>query len=198
MSSVILGVLAGVAVGKLVMRRRRHWMMRRGGGPGGWGGFGGWRGHHGEGREGGEAAAVGGEGAAPDEGRGFRFRWFQRRARAWGGGESPPRVDLAGVLKGLELNERQRDEAEEVFDTIRGALGGRRFTRWDALSTVLAAIGSEPFDRSVVELAVDAEGRALEGLKKEIVDGVEHLHDILTAEQRAKLRGTIGEGAAQA
>jgi Spy/CpxP family protein refolding chaperone len=194
--SVLLGVLAGVAVGKLVLHRRRRWMTRHGGGGGCGGGHGRFRRGGGEG----DAHAVGGEGAAPDEGgRGFAFRWFQRRARgAWGQAPEARSINLGEVLGELELNGRQKDEAEEVFDTIRGALGGRRFTRWDALGAVLGAVGSEPFDRAAVELAVDAEGQALAGLKKEVVDGVEHLHDILTAEQRAKLRTTLAGDAARA
>jgi hypothetical protein len=174
MSSVVLGVLAGVAVGKLIQRGRRRWMWarRHGVGHGGAGGgeerWGGWRG------------------------------W--RNRRNFGGGEQAPAptVKLSEVLGALELNQRQKEEADGVFDTIRTALGGRRFTRWESLGEVLGAIGSEPFDRAAVELAVDAEGRALAGLKKEIVDGVEHLHDILTVEQRGTLREKMGAGAAQA
>ena len=160
MSSVVLGVLAGVAVGKLIQRGRRRWMWRRGqgAGAGGHAGYPSWRGfRHGE----------------------------------WGRAPGREPVKLGEVLAALELNQRQKEESDEVFATIRDALGGRRFTRWESLGEVLEAIGSEPFDRAQVELAVDAEGKALAGLKKEIVDGVEHLHDILTPEQRATLRGKL-------
>jgi hypothetical protein len=122
----------------------------------------------------------------------FRRRWHGRwhHARhAWRGrprGEAPP-VDVerrvAGALAALELNERQADEARDVFAEIAEALGAG-YRRWGGIDDALAAVAAEPFDRARAEDAIDLPDEP----RRRAVDALEHLHNILTPEQRAKLR----------
>jgi hypothetical protein len=80
-----------------------------------------------------------------------------------------PAIDFAALL---ELNPRQREIFEEV--TRRTSL------RPAELAEAMSIVGREPFDRRALEFLT---GEA------ELVDELEYLHDSLTAEQRARLRG---------
>jgi hypothetical protein len=157
---VLFGLLIGALAAKLFFR------LRRGGGGGGHGGWcGGWRGGRGGGR-----------------GRFWR--------RGFGTAEQPPArqpVQLGDLSGALDLNERQRQEAAEVFTALRNA----GVANVEALLDTAAA---DRFDgaRAEAELAT-----APADLKKEVLDGLEHLHNILTAEQRDRLRGVVRGGSAR-
>ena len=92
---------------------------------------------------------------------------------------------VARLARDLELNARQNDEVQEVFAMIRETLGAR-FEEWGDLDLALAAIAVEPFDRARAEAAFGAVSDPAR--KKELVDGIEHIHNILTPEQRARLQ----------
>jgi hypothetical protein len=125
-------------------------------------------------------------------GRGFgRHAWH--RGRNWRGGEGayePPSIDLAALAGGLDLSSRQREDAGDVLARLDEA-----GVRGEQLRAVLAHAGADTFEPILVEEALG--WRDLGAREKEILDGVEHLHHILTPEQRDKLR-RITTGAARA
>jgi hypothetical protein len=88
---------------------------------------------------------------------------------------------LAAVWKRLELSARQREEVDEVMATIEASVGRERLDGMTAIFAALAAIVDEPFSAERVRAALgpDAPGA--------VVDALEHLHDVLTPEQRALL-----------
>lgn len=93
----------------------------------------------------------------------------------------PARLDRA--LGELELNERQRAEIDESLVRLRESLGGE-LGAWQNLPAALEAVAAPEFDRARAEAAAS---HVSGGLRKEIVDGLEHFHNVLTAEQREKL-----------
>ncbi|MSP59433.1 MAG: hypothetical protein EXR72_03660 [Myxococcales bacterium] len=134
------------------------------------------------------------------------FRWRRRhhgggcgpcgsglRGRHSGGypgrpfGGRGPWIRVVEALRGLDLNPRQRDEAREVLDSVRRTVGAES----QRLTELLDAVGAEPFDRARAEAAM----RGLtEGAAREVLDGLEHLHNILTPEQRERLRASLQGG----
>jgi Spy/CpxP family protein refolding chaperone len=90
---------------------------------------------------------------------------------------------LHGLWPLLELNERQKEEAREAFADVAMALGATWQT-WSGLDEALAAVAAEPFDKGRAQAV-------LAGLQPEptklIVDALEHVHNILTPEQRERL-----------
>jgi hypothetical protein len=99
-----------------------------------------------------------------------------------------PSVDISArvdeVLRGLELNNRQAAEAGDVVSILRSAIGPRFHAASEVL-LALRAVGKTPFD---VDLADAALGPRLSGpAGKEARDALEHLHNILTEDQRAAL-----------
>jgi hypothetical protein len=125
----------------------------------------------------------------------FRRRWHHRhggagfrrfRDRRFGAAPPPP-VDTARtldkLLAPLELNERQAEEAREAFADVAQVLGPR-YPQWNGLEEALAAVAAEPFDRARAQAS-------LAGVEpdpaKNAVDALEHVHNILTPEQRDKL-----------
>jgi hypothetical protein len=116
-----------------------------------------------------------------DGGDGYARRWSR-----WGRhGAAPdvPGVKLGDLAGKLELNARQKEEATEVFARLAGAFGDR-VEPGTRLNAVLEAISAEPFDAIT---AADALGTP----DKDLLDGIEHIHNILTPEQREKLRALV-------
>jgi Spy/CpxP family protein refolding chaperone len=124
----------------------------------------------------------GGGGGGRHFGRWGRRRWQQQEP------VPPPAVTPAGtperlhkLLPILELNERQKEEAREAFGDVQQALGPG-WQNWSGLDEALAAVAAEPFDAARAKAAVGGVGQA-----KVAVDALEHIHNILTPEQRDKL-----------
>ncbi len=117
---------------------------------------------------------------------GHRFGRFARWGRHGRRGQDVPEapgVTLAQLSGQLELNARQQEDAAELFARLRGAFGDR-VRPGERLAAVLEVIAAEPFD-------ADAAAEALGGRDKETLDAAEHVHNILTAEQREKLRALL-------
>ena len=116
-------------------------------------------------------------------GRGHGFRRFRDRHDD----VAPPTMDTARTLEKLllplELNQRQAEEAREAFADVAQALGPR-YSQWSGLEEAMAAVAAEPFDRARAQAS-------LAGVEpdpaKHAVDALEHVHNILTPEQRDKL-----------
>jgi hypothetical protein len=125
-------------------------------------------------------------------GAGFRHaRWRGRGADV---GAAVPVVDagarVSEVLGKLELNQRQREEADQVFARIAQVLGAD-YGRWARAELALSAASGEEFDRGAASAAFDLP----EARRAELVDELEHLHTILTSEQRARLAQELGRSA---
>jgi len=109
-----------------------------------------------------------------------RRAWRRRQARLRGRWAAPRHEDaaqrLAARVARLELNQRQREDLEETFAVIREQTGLASVAEWPALERAFAAIKGE-------ELDVDS----LRGQPEKILDALEHLHNILTPEQRAAI-----------
>jgi Spy/CpxP family protein refolding chaperone len=99
---------------------------------------------------------------------------------------SPER--LHQILPQLELNDRQKEEAREAFADVAMALGNAWQT-WSGLDEALAAVAAEPFDKARAQAVLT--GVAAEPARL-IVDALEHVHNILTPEQRERLDDVVG------
>jgi hypothetical protein len=130
--------------------------------------------------------------------RARRRAWMRYRAHGWGQARwrevapqrAPAAVDaprrVAEVLGKLELSQRQSEEAEEVFAAIGQALGDQ-YKRWAEVDMALGSAGGVEFDRQ----SADASLPLPAAQRRELVDGLEHLHTILTGEQRERLRQEV-------
>lgn len=149
------GCGAGPGFGPHGGHRGRRFLYYRWGGPAGFGGFG-------EGRYGGY----------PDDNP-FGVRG--------GTGTRPAPKPIPEILRTLELNERQQQEATPVLALAQEWLGPAG-PRIEAALLLVAADQFEPV------LAEGLLSGAPEGVQRELVEGLEHLHTILIAEQREQLR----------
>lgn len=168
---LLLGIVAFKAIRFCAWRR---WHAYNGGGCGGR--FGGGYGH--------------GPGFGPGFGdgagcRGGRRGFFYFRA---GGGHGidnswaqPAQRPIGEVLRAIELNQRQQEEALPVITLLQEVAGpsGPR------IEAALLAVAAAKFEPQIVEgLLADVP----HGPRRELIDGLEHLHNILIAEQRETLR----------
>lgn len=188
--TILFGFLAAFLVSRILLRRRfMRYAFGGGCGRGGWGHmhrhwhggggrWGGWRG--------GPAFFYGGRPYFPGGpgGPGGPGRWDE------GDDDDAPSIDLGSpgrferALGELELSERQRLEVDESLARLRESLGGRDLGTWRGIVAALHVVAAADFDRARAEAAT---GHVSGTLRKEIVDGLEHFHNVLTAEQREKL-----------
>jgi hypothetical protein len=152
-------------------------------------------------RHGGCGARGGGGGCGPCGGHaGKRFLYYRwggghpgghaRAEGAWGihgAGAKVAAKPIAEVLRSLELNERQRQEAAPVLALAQEWIGpaGPR------IEAALLAVAAERFEPVLVEALLEG---APENIRREVVEGLEHLHTILIAEQREQLRTQLSRG----
>ena len=94
-------------------------------------------------------------------------------------------VTLDEATRSLELHERQRAEAEPVLNRVKEWLG----SRGPRIEAVLTALAAERFDVDSL-LPIVAELPPTE--RRELLEGLEHLHTILISEQREVLRKALG------
>lgn len=188
--SMLFGFLVGVVLFKMV-RRFFWWRYNYGGHGHGCGGHGhggcgghrrGWRSWRGYGQWDGPQSWQGSDEASPADRSGDYGRWS---SAVQGGGVRTTGKPIEELVRGLELNERQRDEAIPVLTLLRERLGvsGVR------VETALKVVATDRFDPSPL---ISQLGGLPPGLQHELVDGVEHLHTILISEQREVLRKQLG------
>lgn len=183
-------LLVGLIFGALALKAMRRWAYfhhgHHGGcGPGAYGfghGFGPHGGHFGHRRRflyyrwGGP----GGFGEGRWGGHGSDDNPFGVRSGARPQAAKP----IPEILRSLELNERQQQEATPVLALAQEWLGpaGPR------IEAALLAIAAERFEPVLIEgLLVEAP----ENVQRELTEGFEHLHTILIAEQREQLRNHL-------
>jgi hypothetical protein len=86
---------------------------------------------------------------------------------------------LARVVAVLELNDRQKEEVHAALATVRDKVGVPA-AQWPLFGQALAQVAAERFDAG-----------ALAGQPPEVVDAFEHIHNILTPEQRQALTDVL-------
>lgn len=205
-------IVLGFFVGALAFKALRHAMYFHGGGCGGY--------RHGY--RGGPPWGPGygrgyGPGYGPGYGAGCGSGYGHRRhgpgwGPGWGfhghpgayGGEDPrgfdgepgfdgsqavrarvKNVSLDEATRGLELHERQRAEAEPVVNRLKEWLG----SRGPRISAVLTVLSQERFDGEALGPIL---GDLPPAERRELFEGLEHLHTILIPEQRESLRRALG------
>jgi hypothetical protein len=175
--STLFGFIVGVVLFK-VFRRWAAW--RFGYGAGGCGHGGGGCGGHGR------AYNRWNQGGSYD--RGFSNQsaanssgFAGSAANAAGNTSSQSGRPLDDLVRGLELNQRQQEEAAPVFALIKQRLGVVG-TRVDLAIGLLAA---DRFDPTPL---VEQLGDLPEPLRRDLIDGLEHIHTILISEQREALK----------
>lgn len=202
--SIFFGFLFGVIAFKAL--RRLAWARHHG-----WGGCGGM--HGGPGCRGGHGGPGfhGGWGGFRGPGVGPHRRGFYRWGVRWNQGGFYPGDDLDGagyaapagqaqtqaptpttgksaeeLIKGMDLNQRQRAEAQPVLALLKAQLG----PSGAALEAALATVAAEQFDPAKVRAALQLD-HAPPALAHDILDGLEHFHTILIPEQRESLRDAL-------
>ncbi len=172
--SIVVPILAGLLLTKMLVRafiwRRRmafgggHGHFRGGCGGGGGHGWRAWR-RHGQ-QLGADITGAGGG------------QVFVRN-------EAPivdVRSELSALFGSLELAEAQRDEVDDVMAIARRSVGDERFARWTGLVAALGVVAEDTFD------PIRVAGALGPNANKQLVDGLEHLHNILLPEQAEQLR----------
>jgi hypothetical protein len=156
----VIGIITTVILAKIALRAVRHRFGHRHGGCGG-----GFRRHAWRHWQRHNAFDLGDFGGHDDDLR----DWSRGRGR----GQSTE-LRAQEILSGLELNERQRAEAGDVLAVLRSARVGQ-------LPLALRACSRPSFDADLAAAAIGAHA------SRDAMDALEHLHTILTEEQRALL-----------
>ncbi len=129
-----------------------------------------------------------------EQGGGCGARRFGRWGgpRHWRGATEAPVVTLklSALAESLELNQRQREDVDDLFARLKDTFSDR-VAAGSPLVEILRAIAEEPYDAAAVEAAFLGAPQA-----KGLIDEIEHVHNILTSEQRQKLAAALGGGAA--
>ena len=96
------------------------------------------------------------------------------------------------IVRDLGLSSEQVSALKEVWLAGRGAIARMRATGFQGMHALFEAATSEPLDRVRLEEAARRHGDESGAAAKALVDAVARAHEILTPEQRAKLRTHFG------
>jgi periplasmic protein CpxP/Spy len=91
-------------------------------------------------------------------------------------------------LRGLDLTEAQRDQVFKIFHEQSPALHEQMKQMRKARAELTAAAGGERYDAERVRAAAEAQGKAVTQLALLRAQMTQRVHDLLTPEQRAKLK----------
>jgi Spy/CpxP family protein refolding chaperone len=97
-------------------------------------------------------------------------------------------------IKDLGLSGEQVAALKEVWLSGRGAIARLRASGFQGLHALFEAATSEPLDRARLDEAARRHGDEGGEAARALADAVARAHEILTPEQRAKLRAQIGRG----
>ena len=112
---------------------------------------------------------------------GSSWRGFGDDGSGWGRPVADPaRLDRA--LSALDLSDRQKQEVDEALLPLRESVAGD-LVRLD-VPALLAAVAAADFDAARAQASLP---HVSGGLRKSVTDGLEHFHNVLTAEQREQL-----------
>jgi Spy/CpxP family protein refolding chaperone len=116
-------------------------------------------------------------------------RGFGAWRRHGGGG---PRMFFR-LLRELHLDRAQWKEVETLFHSLRHDFDALRFGQTRGIVDLAGAFGVEQFDRARAEEAVARHTEAETQLGQGIAGAFARLHEILTPEQRQRLRAILDE-----
>jgi Spy/CpxP family protein refolding chaperone len=108
-----------------------------------------------------------------------------RRGRGRGRG-------LFRLMRALDLDRQQRDEIEDLFFELRPSIDALRASRRHLTDAALDALSTDTFDAARVEAAIGQEREKLLALKQRTVEMLAKLHNVITPEQRERLRTYLG------
>jgi Spy/CpxP family protein refolding chaperone len=108
----------------------------------------------------------------------------------WGGFGGPRR--MFWLLRELDLSREQVGQLKTVWLNARGAVASVRASRFEAAHAAIGAALAEPFDKArlddVARKLADDQGQAA----RDLSDAIARALEILTPEQRAKIRERFG------
>jgi hypothetical protein len=121
-----------------------------------------------------------------------RMGWHARWRHGWHGGPSREEGqvfvdrgrdsrDVEAAFASLDLSSGQRDQVAEVFEAFRDA----GYNNWNGLIGALVLVTEDRFD------AIRVAGQLGPMATREMVDALEHVHNILLDEQRAALAAVL-------
>jgi Spy/CpxP family protein refolding chaperone len=113
-------------------------------------------------------------------------RWVHRRGRGFGG------PGLFRAVHALGLDRRQKDELWSIAREVRQTFGDVKIGGLQGADTLIDAITADSFDRAAVDAAAQKQGDAVGALRDRLVKAAERIHQILTPEQRQRLRAMLG------
>ncbi len=102
---------------------------------------------------------------------------------------------LFWLARKLDLDERQRTEVEGLFLQVREAMRAVRREASSGLDVLFDSFGTETFDRSRVEQFSSQKGESFDKARKELVNALARLHEILSPAQRERLRHLLNGSA---
>jgi Spy/CpxP family protein refolding chaperone len=127
---------------------------------------------------------------------GFKLFRVIRRRHACGGHRhgfyGGPR--LHRLMRELKLDLSQRRAVWQVLGDVRRSFMGLRLDKAEAFDALVGALSADDFDRAGLDALADRQNQRITELRAAIVAGLERLHDILTVEQRTRLRELFGIG----
>jgi Spy/CpxP family protein refolding chaperone len=97
------------------------------------------------------------------------------------------------LLRELDLDRTQWKEVEALFHSLRHDFDALHFDRARGVVDLAGAFGAEQFDRARAEAAVVRHAETQTQLGQGIAGALARLHEILTPEQRQRLRVILDE-----
>lgn len=118
----------------------------------------------------------------------------RHRFGGWGFRGRHHRFGMFRAVHSLGLDRSQKEELWAIAREVKQSFGDVRFGGMQGIDTLLEAVTADSFDKSSVEAAAQKQGDAVAALREKLVRAAEKVHQILTPEQRARLRSMIGGG----
>jgi periplasmic protein CpxP/Spy len=91
-------------------------------------------------------------------------------------------------LRGLDLTEAQRDQVFRIYHDQSPAMREQMKQMRKARAELTEAAGADRYDAERVRAAAEAQGKATTQLALLRAQTIQRVHDVLTPEQRAKLK----------
>jgi Spy/CpxP family protein refolding chaperone len=100
------------------------------------------------------------------------------------------------AVRSLGLDRRQKEELWSIAGELRESFGAVRMGGFQGIDSLVDAVTGDTFDKAGVEAVAQKQGDAVASLRDKMVRAAERVHQILTPEQRQRLREMIGGGGA--
>jgi Spy/CpxP family protein refolding chaperone len=120
---------------------------------------------------------------------------WQRGGRGgWGGRGYGGPGRFFWIARELDLDRSQKKVVFDAIADVKKAAGDARTQGIGALDEIADAVAGEEFDHAAVDKIANDQSAALDKVKIEIVAALEKLHNVLTPEQRGRLRELLARG----